>query len=234
MKKIAVVTGASRGLGKGTAEALAKRGYRTVFAVRDPAKLQPYLGKLLAENLDVRALKLDVSSEKSIDAFFEELKREMGHVDVLVNNAGIFEDSKDGGGTLNGKAATLVRTFETNTVGPFLLTKKILPWMKDAGFGRVVNVSSGMGQLSEMGPGSPAYRISKTALNAVTKLFSIETAGTDVLVNSVCPGWVKTDMGGAGAARELEQGVQSILYAALLPKGGPNGGFFRDGKPLEF
>ncbi|MEO5666852.1 MAG: SDR family NAD(P)-dependent oxidoreductase, partial [Bdellovibrionota bacterium] len=109
-----------------------------------------------------------------------------------------------------------------------------IPFLKRNGGGRIVNVSSGMGQLSEMGPGTPAYRISKTALNSLTAILGAELKKDGILVNSVCPGWVKTDMGGAGASRELSEGVASILWAAEIPDSGPTGGYFRDGKPLEW
>lgn len=238
MKKIAIVTGASRGLGYATSEALAKRGYKVVMAMRDPEKNQSEINKLKMKDLDVTALKLNVADEKSIETFCQNFKKEFGGVlDVLVNNAGIFIDNEDGGDSsvYKTKSSTIQKTFTTNTVGPFLLIQKLLPLMIDGGYGRIVNISSGMGQLSDMNQGYAAYRISKTALNVVTRVFSQEVASQgDILVNSVCPGWVKTDMGGKGADRTIEQGIKGIVWAATLPKGGPNGGFFRDGEKLEW
>lgn len=237
MKKIAVITGASRGLGYATSEALARMGYKVVMAMRNPDKAQEQINKLKMKDLDVTAMKLDVANEKSIETFATQVMREMGAVDVLVNNAGIFIDDEDGGNNsvFKTKSTTIQKTFTTNTLGPFLLIQKLLPMMIDGGYGRIVNVSSGMGQLSEMNQGYAAYRISKTGVNVVTKVFSQEVEGKgDILINSVCPGWVKTDMGGKGAARTIEQGIKGIVWAATLPKGGPNGGFFRDGERLDW
>jgi NAD(P)-dependent dehydrogenase (short-subunit alcohol dehydrogenase family) len=237
MKKIAIVTGASRGLGYATSEALAKMGYKVLMAMRDPDKAQTQINALKMKDYDVTALKLDVANEKSIDSFCQQVIREYSALDVLVNNAGIFIDNEDGGdrSVFKTKSATVLKTFTTNTLGPFLLTQKLLPLMIEGGYGRVVNVSSGMGQLSSMNEGHAAYRMSKTALNAVTKVFSQEVLSKgDILVNSVCPGWVKTDMGGGGANRTIDQGIKGIVWAATLPKGGPSGGFFRDGEKLDW
>ncbi|QDK39228.1 SDR family NAD(P)-dependent oxidoreductase [Bdellovibrio sp. NC01] len=236
MKKLAIVTGASRGLGLATSEALAQRGYKVVMAMRNPEKAQKVINNLKMKDLDVVAMKLDVAQEKSINDFVEAFRREYGFVDVLVNNAGIFIDNEEGGdkSVFKTKASTIQKTLATNTIGPFLLTQKLFPLMKQEGYGRIVNVSSGMGQLGEMDGAYAAYRMSKTALNVVTRVFAAEAGGADVLVNSICPGWVKTDMGGQGANRTIDQGIKGILWAATLPKGGPNGGFFRDGEPIEW
>lgn len=236
MKKIAIVTGASRGLGLGASEALAQRGFKVVMAMRNPDKVQKQINALKVKDLDVVPMKLDVSQEKSIIDFVEQIRKEYGFVDVLVNNAGIMIDSEDGGSSslLKTKASTIQKTFTTNTLGPFLLTQKIFPMMKQEGYGRIVNVSSGMSQLSESQAAYAAYRISKTALNMVTNIFATEAQGSDICVNSVSPGWVRTDMGGPNADRSVEQGIKGIVWAATLPKGGPNGGFFRDGEPLSW
>ncbi|WP_413290798.1 SDR family NAD(P)-dependent oxidoreductase [Bdellovibrio sp. HCB337] len=237
MKKVAIVTGANRGLGFATSAALARMGYKVIMAMRNPDKAQTEINALKMKDLDVIAMKLDVSNEKSIETFCHQVIREISVVDVLVNNAGIFIDDEDGGDSnvFKTKSSTITKTFATNTLGPFLLTQKLLPLMIDGGYGRVVNISSGMGQLSEMNAAYAAYRMSKTALNAVTKIFSQEVLDKgDILVNSVCPGWVQTDMGGRSATRTIEQGIKGIVWAATLPKGGPNGGFFRDGEKLEW
>lgn len=236
MKKIAIVTGANRGLGLATSEALAQRGFKVIMAMRNPDKAQNAVNGLKMKNLDVVVMKLDLSQEKSINDFVEAIRKEYGFVDVLVNNAGILIDSEDGGNSslFKTKASTIQKTFNTNTLGPFLLTQKIFPMMKQEGYGRIVNVSSGMAQLSESQTASAAYRLSKTALNMVTNLFASEVQGSDICVNSVSPGWVRTDMGGPNADRSVEQGIKGILWAATLPKGGPNGGFFRDSDPLSW
>ncbi len=236
MKKVAIVTGASRGLGHATSEALARMGYKVIMAMRNPEKAQADINKLKMKDLDVTAMKLDVANEKSIENFVNEFKREVGALNVLVNNAGIFIDDEDGGNddVFKTKSSTIQKTFTTNTLGPFLLIQKLIPMMINDDYGRIVNISSGMGQLNDMNQAYAAYRISKTALNVVTRVFSEETKGTDVLVNSVCPGWVQTDMGGKGANRTVEQGIKGIVWAATLPKGGPTGGFFRDGERLAW
>lgn len=236
MKKIAIVTGASRGLGLATSEALAQRGFKVIMAMRSPEKAQKQINACKMKELDVVPMKLDLAQEKSIQEFAENIRREYSFVDVLVNNAGIMIDSEDGGNSslFKTKAATVQKTFMTNTLGPFLLTQKIFPLMQQEGYGRIVNVSSGMAQLSSPQTASAAYRMSKTALNMVTNLFASEVGDADICVNSVSPGWVRTDMGGPHADRTIEQGIKGILWAATLPKGGPNGGFFRDGESLNW
>lgn len=232
MSKIAVVTGALKGLGQETARELLLKGYKVILAGRDEKRGMAVEGEMKAFG-DATFLKLDVSNHVSIDIFVSAVLDRFGTIDVLVNNAGIFPD-RESLLTSAELSREMISAFTTNTVGPFLLIEKFLPVMQKKGHGRIVNVSSGMGQLSHMGTGSPAYRMSKVALNGVTKFFLASTRNTDVLINSVCPGWVKTDMGGEKAPRSLSQGAAGIVWAATLPKGGPNGGFFRDSEPLEF
>jgi NAD(P)-dependent dehydrogenase (short-subunit alcohol dehydrogenase family) len=119
-------------------------------------------------------------------------------------------------------------------MGPFQLIQKLGPMMRKARYGRIVNLSSGMGQLTEMNGGYPAYRVSKTALNALTRIFSEELLESGVLVNSACPGWVKTDMGGPNADRSVEEGADTIVWLATLPEGGPTGAFFRDREKIDW
>ncbi|XGC80553.1 SDR family NAD(P)-dependent oxidoreductase [Bdellovibrio bacteriovorus] len=236
MKKIAIVTGANRGLGLAASEALAQRGFKVLMAMRNPDKEQKTLNALKMKNLDVVPMKLDVSQEKSVNEFVDQVRKEYGFVDVLINNAGILIDKEDGGNqsVFKTKASTIQKTFAVNTLGPFLLTQKIFPLMKQEGYGRIVNVSSGMAQLSHSQSASAAYRLSKTALNMVTNLFASEVEGSDICVNSVSPGWVRTDMGGPNADRTVEQGIKGIIWAATLPKGGPNGKFFRDQESIDW
>lgn len=236
MKTIAIVTGASRGLGFATAQALAEKSIRVIFACRRIDSIKSEINSFKAKNLDVQAMELDVASEKSIQSFALNFKKSIGALDILVNNAGIFIDDEEGGDRdlLKTKSQTILKTFQTNTLGPFLLTQALWDLLQESPAGRVVNVSSGMGQLSDMNGSYAAYRISKTALNAVTRIFSAQAQGSSVLVNSVCPGWVKTEMGGPGASREIKQGIKGILWAAQLPPSGPQGGFFRDGEKLNW
>ena len=139
-----------------------------------------------------------------------------------------------GSRVLDSKLETWRETLTTNVFGPLMLIQALAPLMKKNGYGRIVNVSSGQGQLSDMGAGTPAYRVSKTALNALTRTVAAELTGSGVLVNSMCPGWVRTDMGGAGAPRSVEQGADTAVWLATLPGGGPTGGFFRDRKPIPW
>jgi len=230
---IAIVTGANRGLGLATCRELARRGHKVVLTARNGEDAESAAAALRGEGLDVRAARLDVSSDRSVADFDRHVVRKLERVDVLVNNAGAIFEPKGARGTGEVEPAVLTAAFETNTLGAYRLTRMLLPRMNQAGYGRVVNVSSGMGGITEMGGGSPAYRVSKAALNALTRIFHAEARG-DVKVNSVCPGWVQTDMGGRSATRTLEEGVAGIVWAATLPADGPSGGFFRDGKPIAF
>jgi NAD(P)-dependent dehydrogenase (short-subunit alcohol dehydrogenase family) len=234
--KIAVVTGGNRGLGLETCRQLAARGLRVVLTARDQNQGAQAAAELMRNGLEVRFHPLEVTDEQSIQALAAWLKETFGRIDVLVNNAGIFPDpfpGRESGGSVFAARLDKVRLgFETNTLGPLRLCQVLIPLMK--GYGRVVNVSSGMGQLSEMNGCCPAYRLSKTALNAVTRIFHDELQDTGIKVNSVCPGWVRTDMGGAEAERDLETGAASIVWAATLEDDGPSGGFFRDGQPIPW
>ena len=225
--RVAVVTGANRGLGLQTCRELGQRGYRVVLTGRDRAKAEAAAQQLRDEGLDVTAAQLDVASDDSVQAFAATIDR----VDVLVNNAGaIFEDDVPAAEV----PASMVReAIDTNALGAYRLTQALLPKMNAAGYGRVVNVSSGMGALNEMGGGWPAYRISKTTLNAVTQVFANQ-AGRGVKVVSVCPGWVRTDMGGTSANRSIPEGAASIVTAATLPDDGPSGVFLRDGRVIDW
>jgi NAD(P)-dependent dehydrogenase (short-subunit alcohol dehydrogenase family) len=234
--RLAVVTGANRGIGLEVARQLAEKGYHVVLAARDLSKGRAAAEKLTRGGSQVEAAELDVSDAASISRFAELVATKFGRLDVLVNNAGVFLDSDEPEGTsaFQVRADTIRNSLETNVFGPFQLMQKLLPVMRKAGYGRVVNVSSGMGQLTEMNGGYPAYRVSKTALNALTRIFSEELQGTGVLVNSACPGWVKTDMGGPNAERSVEEGADTIVWLATLPEGGPTGGFFRDRERIEW
>ncbi len=235
VKKIAVVTGGNRGIGYEACRQLATKGIKVNLTSRDEAKGKAAAEKLQAEGLDAIAHPLDVTSAESCARLAQFLGDRFGRVDVLVNNAGVLLDySESDGSVFSLKISTLQKTLETNTFGPLLLCQALVPLMKEHNYGRVVNVSSGAGQLHDMGTGYPSYRISKTALNAVTRIVANELKGTNILVNAVCPGWVKTDMGGANATRTPEQGADTIVWLATLPDDGPTGGFFRDRQPIDW
>ena len=232
--KVAVVTGANRGIGFEICRQLAARGgIHVILAARDAKKGGAAAKKLQGEGLQVESRGLDVTSEKEIRAFAKWLADAHGRCDVLVNNAGILVDPR-GSRFLDSKLETYRETLDTNLLGALALAQALVPLMRKNRYGRIVNVSSGQGQLSEMGAGSPAYRISKTALNALTRILAAEFGGSNILANSMCPGWVRTDMGGPGAPRTPAQGADTAVWLATLPDGGPTGGFFRDRKSIPW
>ena len=220
--RTALVTGGNRGIGFEAARQLAEAGLRVVLTSRHPEA-----GREAAGRLGVDHLQLDLTDETSVD----ELAERLPEVDVLVNNAGVLLD--EGRGVLDLDERTLRRTFEANFFGPFRTTSRFLPGMIERGYGRVVNVSSGAGQITEMTSYSPAYSMSKAALNALTRQFALGARG-DVKVNAMCPGWVRTDMGGSAAPRSPEQGADTIVWLATLPADGPSNGFFRDRRPIAW
>lgn len=233
MEKIAVVTGANRGMGFEVSRQLAKIGIQVILTSRDPEKGQKAAQQLQQEGFDVIYYPLDVANDESIKVFSQFVRQKFGRVDVLINNAGLMIDAPEIS-VFDAKVDILRKTMESNVYGPFQLIQALVPVMKEHHYGRIVNVSSGMGQLTDMGGGYPGYRLSKVSLNALTRIFANELDGTNILVNTMCPGWVKTDMGGPGATRTPEQGVDTMVWLATLPDGGPTGGFFRDRQPIPW
>jgi len=233
-KRVAVVTGANRGIGFEICRQLARRGdIRVVLTSRDQTKGKAAVRKLAKEGLEADCHRLDVTDARSVAAIVAYLEKEYGRADILVNNAGIMIDPT-GSRVLTSVIENYRATLETNFFGPLRLCQALVPLMRKNGHGRIINVSSGQGQLSDMGVGTPAYRVSKTALNALTCTLASELAGSGILVNSMCPGWVRTDMGGATAPRSVEQGADTAVWLATLPDDGPTGGFFRDRKPIPW
>ncbi|MBD2386902.1 SDR family oxidoreductase [Cylindrospermum sp. FACHB-282] len=234
-QKNAVVTGGNRGLGFETSRQLAKQGYQVILTSRDEEKGKAAAIQLQNEGLDVIFHPLDVNSQESSQQLAQFIRQQFGRLDVLVNNAGIYLEVRGGDNSIfNAKIDSLKQTLETNVYGVLRVTQALIPLMKQQNYGRIVNVSSGMGQLTDMQSGAPGYRISKTALNALTRIIASELQDTNILVNSVCPGWVKTDMGGSEAPRTPEQGVDTIVWLATLPDGSATGGFFRDRQPIDW
>jgi NAD(P)-dependent dehydrogenase (short-subunit alcohol dehydrogenase family) len=232
MNKIAIVTGSNRGIGLQIVKDLLHKGYDVIMTARNEAKGKAVYEELRKNNSNLHFAVLDVASEESMSAFAQHVNNKFDRADVLINNAGIFMDQKYGG--LDVPSEIVLQTFTTNTLGPLKLSQLMIPLMKKNNYGRIVNISSGLGSLNEMGAGYPAYRISKAALNAVTKILAAETSDSNILVNSMCPGWVKTDMGGSGATRSVEKGAETALWLAALEEGGPTGKFFRDKKEIEW
>ncbi len=232
-RRVAVVTGANRGIGREVARQLARKDYTVVLTSRDRNKGEATVAALAQEGLKPVYQPLDVTDETSIAEFREFIERGCDRLDVLVNNAGIMIDVRPGA-ALKLRLDTLRETMETNVYGALRVTQALLPIMRGRDYGRIVNMSSGLGQLADMGSGTPSYRISKTALNAVTRILAAELAGTKIKVNSVCPGWVRTDMGGLGATKTVEEGADTAVWLATLADDGPSGGFFRDRRPIPW
>lgn len=232
--KLAVVTGANRGLGFEASRQLAKIGYHVILTSRDEEKGKKATQILQNEGLNVTFHPLDVTSDDSCQKLADFIEHKFGKLDVLINNAGILIDDKNANSIFDSQIETLKETMETNVYGVFRVTKFLVPLMKKQRYGRIVNVSSGMGQLTHMDDGYPGYRLSKTALNALTRILANELQINNILVNSVCPGWVKTDMGGSQATRTPEKGVETIIWLATLPDGSATGNFFRDRQPIAW
>jgi NAD(P)-dependent dehydrogenase (short-subunit alcohol dehydrogenase family) len=230
-RRVALVTGANRGIGLEICRQLAGRDILVILTSRDESKGEAAYQELVREGLDASYHQLDVTDPASIQRLAGDVHQDYGRLDILINNAGIHLDGRS---VLKADLDTVRATMETNVYGPWQLAQMLVPLMVRQGYGRIVNLSSGMGQLGDMGRGSSAYRLSKTALNALTCTLAAELHGTGILVNSMCPGWVQTDMGGSSAPRSVEQGADTAVWLATLPEGGPSGGFFRDREPIPW
>jgi NAD(P)-dependent dehydrogenase (short-subunit alcohol dehydrogenase family) len=237
MERVAVVTGANRGIGFEICRQLSSLGVSVVLTARDSDAGNLAKERLAAEGVNVLFHQLDITDERSIvrlAAFMENglISGQVGRADILVNNAGIYIDR--GISPLEVGAELVRQTMETNFIGPIRLTQSLVPLMKRNRYGRVVNVSSQMGSLTDMDRGGLAYRSSKSALNAMTKVLANELRGANILINCVDPGWVRTDMGGREATRSLAEGADTAVWLATLPDDGPTGGFFRDRRPRDW
>ncbi|HXW07570.1 MAG TPA: SDR family oxidoreductase [Vicinamibacterales bacterium] len=224
---VALVTGANRGLGLETSRQLLAKGLTVVMAGRDNAALQHALGSLgEAARSRALAVRMDVTDRESIVAAHRIVSERVGPVDVLVNNAAVllFENEF----VLSIPPDGYRDTFETNLFGVIEVCRTFVPDMARRRYGRVVNVSSGAGQLATMSTYAPAYSMSKAALNAFTRILASTYRDRGVLVNAVDPGWVRTDMGGPSAPRSPREGADTIVWLATLPDDGPTGGFFHD------
>ena len=233
MERVAVVTGANRGIGLEVARQLARKGVRVVLTARDVRRGETARERLVANGHDVAFHPLEVSSADQAFALARWVADEYGRLDILVNNAGILADPR-GSRMLTLDPALLRATMETNLVGPLIVTQALVPLMEKNSDGRIVNMSSGLGQLADMGIGTPAYRMSKTALNAFTRILAKELTPLGIKVNAMCPGWVRTDLGGPTAPKSVEDAADTAVWLATLPDDGPTGGFFRDRQAIDW
>ncbi len=227
-QRTALVTGANRGIGLEVARQLARdHDMHVLVGSRDLVK-----GQQAAKSIDhgAQAIALDIASEASVAEAFSTITQTHGHLDVLVNNAGVDYDTDQRAMTAD--LDRVRRAFDTNLFGAWQVTIAAIPLLKQGTSSRIVNVSSGAGSISDMSGGTAGYGISKAALNALTIKLADELRGNRILVNAVCPGWVATDMGGGG--RPVPEGARGITWAATLPDGGPTGGFFRNGRAIEW
>jgi NAD(P)-dependent dehydrogenase (short-subunit alcohol dehydrogenase family) len=227
MTTVSLVTGANRGIGREVCRQLAGRGHTVLLTARDAgaaaAAARPITG--------AEPLRLDVTDPASVAEAAAAVADRYGKLDVLVNNAAISYDTWQRAVTAD--LGVVRQAAETNLYGPWLIAERFLPLLRNSDHPRIVNVSSEAGSLTSMGGGTPAYAVSKAALNALTRMLAAELRAERILVNAVCPGWVATDMGGPGG-RPVAEGAASVVWAATLPDDGPTGGFFRDGRPLPW
>ncbi|MDQ3919196.1 MAG: SDR family oxidoreductase [Acidobacteriota bacterium] len=231
-ERVALVTGANRGIGLEVTRRLAALGFNVILGSRAPVKGEEAARRMVADGLKVIPGRLDVTDQKSINELKSWVEERFGALDVLVNNAAILYDSWQR--AADADLDVVREAFETNTLGAWRMCEAFIPLLRKSRHARVVNVSSESGSLAAMGGGTPAYSVSKVALNALTRMLADELRSSRILVNSVCPGWVATEMGGPQAPRTVEEGAASVVWAATLPDDGPTGGFFRDGQPLEW
>ncbi len=232
MDRVCIVTGGNRGIGLEICRQISSLGIAVMLTARDKELGNRAREKLAEEGIGVVVQQLDVTDAGSILRLVNFIDRKVGRVDILVNNAGIYIDR--GISPLEIDSDLVRQTMETNFYGPLKLIQGLVPIMRRNRYGRVVNVSSQLGSLTEMGRGGLAYRVSKSALNAMTRILANELMGANILVNCMEPGWVRSDMGGPGAARSLAEGADTAVWLATLPDGGPTGGFFRDRHQREW
>jgi len=223
--RIALVTGANKGIGYEIARQLGERGYHVLVGARKPDAGKQAAASLQKGGMSAGFVEIDVSNRGSIEGAAKNVATQFNHLDVLVNNAGIMEDKNN---ITEVPDDLFLRTLTTNTLGPLRVTQAFLSLLTKSPRASIVNMSSGLGQLSDMADTYPAYSISKTALNAVTRQFAAALRDKGIPVNSVCPGWVKTDMGGANAPRTVQQGADTVTWLATEAPRDLTGQFLRD------
>ena len=229
-KRTALVTGGSRGIGLEICRGLAVQGLAVVLAARHEADGRRAEAELGAQGLEVAYYPLDVSDPQAIERCRTLLEKDRVAIDVLVNNAGVYP----GGDATSIDLPALDDAWKVNVRGPFLLSAAFVRGMRSRGYGRIVNVSSGSGSFAEgLAPDHAAYAVTKAGLNALTICLARTLTG-DIKVNAMCPGWVRTRMGGPAAPRTAKEGADTAIWLATLPVDGPSGGFFRDWQPIAW
>jgi NAD(P)-dependent dehydrogenase (short-subunit alcohol dehydrogenase family) len=231
-KRVALITGSNRGIGFEAAKQLARRGFQIVIAARDGASGKKAADAIVAEGGSADFLSLDVSNSESIRRAAGEFAAIANHLDVLVNNAGIYPD--EGQSILTISRDRMAGTLHTNTFGPLEVFQAFLPYLRRAEAARVINVSSGYGQLDDLSPGVPSYCLSKLALNGLTIMLAKALEADRIAVNSMCPGWVRTDMGGPSATRSVEEGTDTIVWLADEAPNSLSGKFFRSREEIPW
>jgi NAD(P)-dependent dehydrogenase (short-subunit alcohol dehydrogenase family) len=230
--RVALVTGANRGIGYAIAGQLAERGIHVITAARSAEQAHDTADHLLDQGFAASGVRLDLTDPATVTTAVDHILDENGRLDVLVNNAGITDGDQQPS-AMNFELAT--RVWQINVLGAWHCANAAIPAMRSAGYGRIVNLSSHLGSLHHMDRATePAYRVSKAALNALTRVLAAELVGTGILVNSASPGWVRTDLGGPNAPRTTQQGADTPVWLATLPDDGPTGGFFYERSALEW
>ncbi len=231
-QRIALVTGGNRGLGFEICRQLAQRDVSVVLTSRNPDRGLEAAGRLRDEGLEVSFQPLDVTLPETVERTLSAVREEFGRLDILVNNAAVLLGYTDPG--LRFSLDTIKELMETNAYGPLRLCQAVIPLMQSQNYGRIVNISSRAGQLASMGSQSLGYRMSKTAFNVITRVLASEVQGSNILINSMSPGHVRTEMGGPHAPRSAAQGADTAVWLALLPDGGPSGQFFFEREPITW
>ena len=228
---IALVTGANKGIGLEVVKQLAKLNHTVFLGSRDLKKGLDVKSTLSAHD-NIEVIQLDVTDGHSIQACFQTINSRHGRLDILVNNAGINYDTWQN--VANADLQNVRETIETNLFGPWTMIQTFLPLMQKNNYGRIVNVSSGAGSFGSLSSNTPGYSMSKVGLNVLTIQFDDHIINSDILINAVCPGWVRTDMGGMSASCSVEEGADTIIWLTQLPKGGVSGRFFRDREEISW